>query len=100
LTADEVTGVTNAEDVIHAYCRKFGLYVAERGPAPSSADSEEALATADELIALAREKPNALYQQQDPMKLVLNDLAEDLQGTHCGAGIEHKIEDALAALPP
>ena len=99
MTADEVTGVTNAENEIHAYCRKFGLYVAERGPAPSSADTEEALATADRLIALAREKPNALYQQ-DPVRLVLDDLAEDLQGTHCGAGIEHKIEQALATVPP
>jgi hypothetical protein len=100
LSAAEANAVTGAGNEIHSYCRKFGLYLARRGPSPTTADSEGALSAADRLIGLAFQKPDALYQQQDPMRLVLDDLAEDLEGTNCGAAIEHKLEQALAALPP
>jgi hypothetical protein len=100
LSAAEASAFDQGRSTIYGYCRKLALYLAHRRGPPSSADSQQALAAADQLIELTRAKPDALYRGQDPLRLLLDDLAEDLEGTNCGAAIEHRLDEALAALPP
>jgi hypothetical protein len=99
LSADEKREVDQAESEIHSYCRRLALYLVHRTGPPTSADSGGALAAADRLIALAQQKPDSLYRAQDPMRLALDDLAEDLEGTNCSHEIEQKLNQALAGLP-
>jgi hypothetical protein len=100
LSADEEAQVSQAENAIHSYCRELLLYLTHRKGAPTSADSDRALGAADRLVELARRKPDALYRQQNPLRLELGDLAEDLEGTNCSPAIGRKLDRALATLPP
>jgi hypothetical protein len=100
LSRSEESIVSRAQASTFSYCGKLARYLAGKGKLPTEDEDQKVDDDLDRLIALAREKPDARSQRGDTPRLVLGDIAEDLEGSNCSAGFEQKLERALAELPP
>jgi hypothetical protein len=100
LTAGEHARVTAARASIRSYCASVRDYLTGEGSAPPTSVARRALGSVDLLAALAQSHPEAHYDSYETMREVLGDTAEDLEGTNCSATLVHRLERALAALPP
>jgi hypothetical protein len=99
LSAREQTVVSDAQRAIRSHCRQIALFVSRRGSQPSSSQTERTFRAVDNLIALARQKPDPLYQGREDLRDLLNDMAEDLDGTNCSPPLLDRIEEGLRTVP-
>jgi hypothetical protein len=99
LSRAERAQVRGSELAIHDYCRRVGLYLGGRARPPSGADVERASAAADDLIALARAKPDAPAGSRGSMRDLLGLIAEDLEGTNCSPDLARRLSEGFASLP-
>jgi hypothetical protein len=100
LSAAEESVLAHSQTSLRDYCRKLALYLAGKRTAPTGADARDVDNDLDRLIALARAKPDARAGNQEPLRLVISDMAEDLEGSNCSGSFEQKLEQGLAELPP
>jgi hypothetical protein len=100
LTAAERGDVARAQGAVRVYCRRLGRFIARRSGPPPPATKARADAGVDRLVALARSKPGARYDTGIEMRTLLGDLAEDLEGAICAPDLVHRIDAALAEIPP
>jgi hypothetical protein len=100
LSAAEDSVVARSQTSLRGYCRILALYLAGKRAAPTDTDTREVDDALEQLIALAREKPDARAKNEETLRLVLSDMAEDLEGSNCSGSFQQKLDAALAALPP
>jgi hypothetical protein len=100
LSAAEESIVASSQTSLRGYCQKFALYLAGRRGAPTSSETEQVDDDLERLIGLAGKKPDARARNGETMRLVLADMAEDLEGSNCSGGFEQKLDRALGTLPP
>jgi hypothetical protein len=98
LSVREQTVVSDAQRAIRSYCRQVARFVSGLGGQPSSPQRERTFAAVENLITLARQKPNALYQGEH-LRGHLNTVAEDLDGSNCSRALLSRIDEALRTLP-
>jgi hypothetical protein len=91
--------VSDAQRAIRSYCRQIALFFSRRGSQPSRSQTDRTFRAVDNLIALARRKPDALYQGREGLQDLLNDMAEDLDGTNCSPPLLSRIEEGLRTVP-
>jgi hypothetical protein len=99
LSAAERSEVMRSQRAISTYCRRLRLYVVGRRGPPAQADTERAYGAVDQLVAIAREKPEAEASGQPSMRQLLGAIAEDLEGTNCSTELVRLIDQGLASLP-
>jgi hypothetical protein len=99
LDAREQIVVSDAQRAIRSYCRQIALFFSRRGSHPSRSKTDRTFGAVDNLVALARRKPDALYQGREGLRDLLNDMAEDLDGTNCSAPLLDRIEEGLRTVP-
>ena len=100
LTPAERSSVTRSKAAIQLHCRRLGLYVAGRADPPSADQRAEAKQAVETLIGVARRKPHAAYSTAETVRLVLGDVAEELEAINCAPDLERRLELAHASLPP
>jgi hypothetical protein len=100
LNASERRLIADSEGAIEVYCRRSTLALVKPRRRPTSAQQERAFESVDKLIALAQEKPAALVRREVDVRLLLSDLAEDLEGSNCDPAIISRIDQGLAGIPP
>jgi ketosteroid isomerase-like protein len=100
LSAAENSTVRRAQVSVQTYCAKLALYLAGRRDAPTSSETQRVDDDLDELIALAKKKPEGRSQSEDTTRQVLGDMTEDLEGSHCSGSFAQKLDRALGELPP
>jgi hypothetical protein len=100
LSAAENSTVRRAQVSVHTYCAKLALYLAGRRDAPAGSETQRVNNDLDELIALAKKKPEGLSLTEETTRQVLGDMAEDLQGSNCSGNFAQKLDRALGELPP
>jgi hypothetical protein len=99
LSTAETARVGGAQSALDSYCRRLRLSLAGRGAPLAPSYFEGVEGRIEDLIALARNKPKALYgQQEETLPEVLGDMAESLQATNCSTRLEQDLEQGLATL--
>jgi hypothetical protein len=99
LSAAEEAIVTDSQVALRSYCRNLALYLAGKRGTPTGPEAQQVADKLDGLIALVREKPEARSSGEETVRQVVEDMAEDLDGTNCSRGFEQKLDQALATLP-
>jgi hypothetical protein len=99
LSSDERSEVARSQRAIRSYCRLVGLFLMGRNHAPTRAESERVQDAVARLIELARDKPQAAYEEQRTMRQLLGDTAEDLEGTNCSSALVAQLQQGLRSLP-
>jgi hypothetical protein len=100
LSAAEESIISRAQETLHGYCRKVGLYITRRQPLPTVAETQQVTEQLDRLIGLARERPGARNRRGETVRDVLGGSVEDLEGANCSAVLERKLAQAFATIPP
>lgn len=80
---------------ISEYCRKRTVSLQSDEAPPSAADARRALAAADRLAELARNRPFDLVQTGVDMRLYVGDLVEDLGNLSCDPALVERLEEGL-----
>lgn len=99
LTAAEQALASGSERAVLRYCGRLALALTGQGEPPSVVEQRRALAATDRLIELGRSKPAAPVEGGTDMRLLLADLAEDLEGSNCDQRLVTRIDQGLATLP-
>jgi hypothetical protein len=99
LSSHERSEIARSQRAIRSYCRVVGLFLTGRNPPPTRAESERVQDAAATLIERAREKPQAEYEEQQTMRQLLGDTAEDLEGTNCSSALVAQLQQGLRSLP-
>jgi hypothetical protein len=73
-------------------------FFAGDGPQPGRPELEQAFGAVDGIVALAREKPDAVHEGRTLRQLV-GDTTEDLEGTNCAASLVDRLRQGLASIP-
>jgi hypothetical protein len=100
LSAAEDSTVRRAQVSLQTYCAKLALYLAGRRNAPTGSETQRLENNLDELIALAKRKPEGRSRSEETTRQVLGDMAEDLEGSNCSGSFAQKLDRALEELPP
>jgi hypothetical protein len=100
LTASERRLIADSEMAIEVYCRRSTLGLVKPRKRPSADQRARALDSVDALVALAHEKPAGRVRRAVDVRLLLSDLAEDLEGSNCDPAIISRIDQGLAGIPP
>jgi hypothetical protein len=99
LSPDEQATLESAQQAVHRYCRKVGLYILRRGGPPTEADLEQVDARLQALVQVGREKPSALSPSQRTIRESIGDLVEDVEGSNCSGPVQERLNTAIAELP-
>jgi hypothetical protein len=99
LSLEERSEVVRSQRAIRSYCRLVGLFLVGRHGPPTQAESERVRDAAAKLIESARAKPQAEYREQETMRQLLGDIAEDLEGTNCSSALVAQLQQGLRSLP-
>lgn len=81
---------------ISEYCRQRALSLQSNEAPPSAGDARRALAAADRLVELARNRPYDLVQTGVDMRLYVGDLVEDLGNLSCDPALVERLEEGLS----
>ena len=100
LTVDDRRAVEHAQREIGAYCRHLAQFILRERPAPTPAETGEAVSAVDRLAAVAREKPYAEYRPGQRMRTLVGDTAEGLEGSNCTGPVLERLQQAHGSLPP
>jgi hypothetical protein len=100
LSTKEKSKAASAESALSSYCRKGRLFLlGKRGPL-SASDFQLVNSRLNELFSLARQKPDALYQEEETLRELLGNMAEELEATNCSPNLEQELNRAFNSLPP
>ena len=100
LTRAERAAAQSGYEAIRAYCRRLGLHLAGRRPAPDQRTQERAIAGARAIATLARRKPEAPYSRTQTSRQLAADTAEDLEGTNCSRTLVAELARGLSSEVP
>ena len=100
LSSRQSAAVTTSLETIRQYCRSVGRFLTRRGNAPTRAQVESTGAAARTLVEVARQRPEAEYVQNQTMRTLLGDSAENLEATNCSPELVQILQRGLAELPP
>jgi hypothetical protein len=95
LTAAERAAAQSGYEAIRSYCRRLGMHLAGRGPAPGPGNHQRAIEGARRIAALARRKPEAPYSVTQTAGQLAGDTAEDLEGTNCSGRLVDELARGL-----
>jgi hypothetical protein len=84
-----------AQQTITAYCARVDLSLHGAKRPPSTAASRRALAAADRLATLAKERPFDLVQTGVDTRLYVGDLIEDLGNVDCDPNLIARLEEGV-----
>jgi len=100
LTGEErrLLGVYDAR--IARYCVRVARSAVEPARAPDPAEEARGFAAAEDLIALAAEKPAAPLEAGGDTRLFLSDVIENLEGSNCDPRMLATLQRGLAGIPP
>jgi hypothetical protein len=99
LTAQERRLVSSYEGAIESHCVRVSQSLVDPPAAPSLRQEEAAFEAADELVALAADKPTAPYGPGQDLRLFVSDVVENLEGSNCDPRMIARLEQGLAEIP-
>jgi hypothetical protein len=98
LTRAEQRTLAHSEQAIQAYCIRVGQAAGGGRELPSVAAQERAFESLEDLIGVVTTKPAAEVQPGVDARLLLGDLAENLEGSNCDPRLVERIDAALGAI--
>jgi hypothetical protein len=99
LTASDRERVRRSEAAILAYCERAAVAATGAREPPSARRRAAALDAVDDLVAVARAKPDATVKPGVDLRLFVGDLTENLQGANCDPAIVARLDTGLASIP-
>lgn len=99
LTADERQRLRDYEGRIEAHCVQVAQSLVDPDAAPTAREQAEAFEAADDLVALAASKPRATVDVGQDVRLLVSDIAENLEGSNCDPRLIGRLEQGLRRIP-
>ena len=99
LTGEERRLIDVYEHRIQAHCVRVARSLLSPRAAPSPRQEARAFAAADALVALAERKPAAPVGPGQDLRLLVSDIAENLEGSNCDPRMIARLERGLAGIP-
>ena len=99
LTAEDRRRLKAIEGRIQTHCVDIARSLVDPSAAPTAAEEARAFAAADDFIALTREKPTALVDVGQDLRLFLADVIENLEGANCDERMVGRLERGLVSIP-
>jgi hypothetical protein len=100
LSPRQSVAVTSSLETIRQYCRNVGRFLTRQGEAPTSAQVAGTAGATSTRVEVARRRPEGEYMQQQTMRTLLGDTAENLEATNCSPELVQILQRGLAQLPP
>lgn len=99
LTGEERQLLRTYEGLIAAHCVRVARSLVDPQAGPSPKQEARAFAAADDLVALAARKPTAPVGPGQDVRLLVSDVAENLEGSNCDPRLIGRLEEGLSSIP-
>ena len=99
LSAAEKRRIRALEGRIGTHCVQVAQSLVDPDARPSPAEEAAAFKAADDLVALARAKPTALFDVGQDLRLLVGDVIENLEGANCDPRMVARLERGFATIP-
>lgn len=100
LSSRQSVAVTTSLETIREYCRSVGRFLTPRDGAPTRPQAGGTADAARTLVEVGRQRPEGEYAQNQTMRTLLGDTAENLEATNCSPELVQILQRGLAELPP
>ncbi len=97
-SAAEKRRLRTLESRIGRHCVEVAQSLAQPEARPTPAEEARAFKAADDLVAIVRAKPNALFGLGQDLRLYLGDVIENLEGANCDPRMVARLERGLATV--